>query len=384
MINPNEYGSLLFDDKEKEYLSNVIDSRRIFRYSRTDYPYTKMCEEKICELVNSKYALCTTNGTSSLKSAMVGAGVSYGDRVLISSYTFLATALSAIALGATAVPIDVDLDYGLNLEDLENEIKKGCKAVVAVHFQGRTFDLSKVVELCKKYNVMLIEDACQAFGSKYKDTYAGTFGNIGVYSFQQFKQITCGEGGCCVTNNEAVFNRMRNYTDMGSTRDRFPSWNSEEALFGENYRMNNLCSAVLYSQLEKLDDVILRQRKSRSNIMSKLSNINNILTSKDSSGDTCMNIVIILNDKNNKEDVINYGKELDIEFRNMWSSLYYDNDLFRRNNLTSIDIKNNECSYTKDLIEKMLVISIPPILSSDDEDIIVNAINGIKEKGYLS
>lgn len=384
MINPNEYGSLLFDEKEKEYLSNVIDSKRIFRYSRTNYPYTSMCEEMICNLVDIKYALCTTSGTSSLKSAMVGANINGGDRVLISSYTFLATALAAISLNAIPVPIEVDLEYGVNLNDLEEEIKKGCKALVVVHFQGRTFDLSKVKDICRKNNIILIEDACQAFGSKYKDKYAGTFGDIGVYSFQQFKQITCGEGGCIVTNNKSIYDKMRNYTDMGSTRNRFPSWNSEESLFGENYRMNNLCSAVLYSQLEKLDNIISKQRISRNNIIDKLNDINNIVTSKDSYGDTCMNIIIILNDKLYKEEVIKIGKDSDIELRNMWSSLYYDNDLFIRNNLTSLDIRNKDCSYTRNLIEKMLVISIPPILNNDDEEKIAELLNSFKEKGYLS
>ena len=177
---------------------------------------------------------------------------------------------------------------------------------------------------------------------------------------------------------------MRNYTDMGSTRNRFPSWDSDEALFGENNRMNNLCAAVLYAQLEKLDKIISKQRKSRENIMKKISNINNILTSKDSSGDTGMNIIIILNDKKFKEEVINIGKENDIEFRNMWASLYYDNELFKKYKLTSKDLKNKECSYTRELIDKMIVVSITPILNSDDEVKIANLIQIINNKGYLS
>ncbi len=384
MINPNEYGSLLFDEKEKEYLNNVIYARRIFRYSKTKYPYASMCEERIKELVGSNYCLMTTNGTSSLKSAFIGANVKKGDRVLISSYTFLATALAAIAVGALPVPIEIDLNHGVDVKDLENQIKIGCKALVVVHFQGRTFDLREVKKICETYNVVLIEDACQAFGAKYKDKYAGTFGDIGVYSFQQFKQITCGEGGCVVTNNELIFNRMRNYADMGSTRNRFPSWDSDEALFGENNRMNNLCAAVLYAQLEKLDRIISKQKQSRKNILKKISNIRNILTSKDSDGDTCMNIVIILNDKKFKEKAINIGKEYNIELRNMWPSLYYDNELFRKYKLTSKDLKNKECIYTRKLIDKMLVISIPPILTNNDELKIASLIQTISYKGYLS
>lgn len=384
MINPNEYGSLLFDEKEKEYLNNVIDARRIFRYSKTKYPYASMCEERIKELVGSNYCLMTTNGTSSLKSAFIGANVKKGDRVLISSYTFLATALAAIAVGALPVPIEIDLNHGVDVKDLENQIKIGCKALVVVHFQGRTFDLREVKKICETYNVVLIEDACQAFGAKYKDKYAGTFGDIGVYSFQQFKQITCGEGGCVVTNNELIFNRMRNYADMGSTRNRFPSWDSDEALFGENNRMNNLCAAVLYAQLEKLDKIISIQKKSRENIMLKLSNIRNVLTSKDSSGDTCMNIVIILNDKKFKKRAINIGKKHNIELRNMWSSLYYDNELFKKYKLTSNDLKNKECIYTRELIDKMLVVSIPPILNNVEEEKIADLIQDFNYKGYLS
>ncbi len=384
MINPNEYGSLLFGEKEKEYLNNVINARRIFRYSKTPYPYTSMCEEKIKELVGSKHCLLTTNGTSALKTALIGAGIQKDDKVLISSYTFLATALATIAIGAIPIPVEIDLDYGVNLDEVEEQIKLGCKALIVVHFQGRTFDLSKVKQICKKNNVVLIEDACQAFGSKYKDTYAGTFGDVGVYSFQQFKQITCGEGGCVVTNNEAFFNKMRNYTDMGSTRNRFPSWNEEGALFGENDRMNNLCGAVLYAQLEKLDTIISKQKQSRKNIMEGLEDINNILTSKDASGDTCMNIIIILNDKKYKEEVINIGKKYDVELRNMWTSLYYDNELFKKHKLTAKDLNDKECIYTKGLIDKMLVISIPPILKSEEEQKIVNMIKDIKTKGYIS
>ena len=382
-INPNEYGSLLYDELEKKYLNNVINARRIFRYSKTDYPYVKLAEEKICSIVRSKYCLGITNGTSALKAALVGAGIKANDRVLISSYTFLATAFAVISLGAIPIPIEVDLDNGLNLKDLEEEIKKGCNAVIAVHFQGRAFNLNKVRKLTKEYNIPLIEDACQAFGANYKGTYAGTFGDIGVYSFQQFKQISTGEGGAIVTNNETILNRIRNYTDEGSVRDHFPSWNNEEALFGENERMNNLIGAVLYAQLEKYDYMLSKQKEIRTKIMKNLKDIKNIISSKDPKGDTSMNILILLNDNKYMEKAIELAKESNIELRHMWSSLYYDNDLFKRNKLTSKDLKGKECSFTKDLISKMLVISIPPILNEEDITKITNLILKLKDEGYM-
>lgn len=385
IINPNEYGSLFYDDKEKEYVNNVITQRRIFRYSKCQFPYTSMCEEKIKNLVDMNYCLMTTNGTSGLKAALVGAGVHENDRVIISSYTFLATALAVISLGAIPVPIDIDLNYGLNLKQLKEEIKLGCKAIIAVHFQGRTFDLTKVCEIADNNNIILIEDACQAFASTLHKKHAGTFGKIGVYSFQQFKQISCGEGGCVVTNDRDLFNKMRNYTDMGSVRERFQSWNSSEALFGENYRMNNLNAAVLYAQLEKLDNILLRQKASRINIMKliEFENIHCILNSNDPNGDTSMNIVFLLNNPIDKDRVISMAKEKNIELRNMWSSLYYDNDLFARNNLSSLALREKECTYTKELIDRMLVISIPPCLSDIDERTIAGFIIDLKNEKII-
>lgn len=383
-INPNEYGSLLYDGKEKEYVSNVINERRIFRYSRCDHPYTSMCEDRIKEIVNTKYALCTTNGTSGLKTALIGANIGKNDRVLISAYTFLATALAPISIGAIPVPIDVDLETGLDLDDLQEEIKKGCKAIIVVHFQGRAFNLTKIKKLCKDNNIVLIEDACQAFGAKYKNKYTGTMGDIGVYSFQQFKQISSGEGGCIVTNNKKYYERMRNYTDMGSVRDHFPSWNSEDALFGENYRMNNLIGAVLYAQLEKFEDIIKIQKIKRKELLVSLDGlIKNIISSKDPEGDTSMNILILLNDFESKQQAISLAKEQDIELRNMWSSLYYDNDLFRRNNYDSLSIKNKECLKTKELIDRMVVISIPPTLSNESSKRIKELLIDLKNRNLM-
>ena len=165
-INPNEYGSLLYNNKEIKYINNVIKQKRIFRYSKCSHPYAQMCEEKLNKILNVKHSLLTTNGTSGLKTALTAISIKPHDRVLISSYTFLATALAPLALGAIPIPIEIDMNNGLDLEDLKKEIKKGCKAIIVVHFQGRAFNLKKVKEIANKAKVPLIEDACQAFGAK--------------------------------------------------------------------------------------------------------------------------------------------------------------------------------------------------------------------------
>ena len=376
-INPNEYGSLYFDNKEENAVLNVLKNEKIFRYASDKVSTTDKFEEMLKKKVNCKYALGVTNGTSGLITALIGCDVKAGDRVLVSSYTFLATALAVKCLEAIPVPLNIDLQNGFDLQDLEEELKKGCKAVIVVQLQGRCFDLSKVKCLLEKYNVKLIEDSCQAFGAKIKDECAGTIGDVGVYSFQQFKQISCGEGGAVVTSNKTIYQKMRNYTDMGAERNLFPNWNGNDVLFGQNYRINNIMAAILCEQLKKVDDIILKQQKSRNYILSKVK-LNNLINSVDPNGDTGMNILLLLNSKEEFTNVKEIGDKQNIEVRRMWNGLYFENELFKRNKLTDVDLKNNSCSKSKELVDRLAVISIPPILNKEDCNKIIDFLNEIK------
>ena len=376
-INPNEYGSLYFDNKEENAVLNVLKNEKIFRYASDKVSTTDKFEEMLKKKVNCKHALGVTNGTSGLITALIGCNVKAGDRVLVSSYTFLATALAVKCLEAIPIPLNIDLQNGFDLQDLEEELKKGCKAVIVVQLQGRCFDLSKVKCLLEKYNVKLIEDSCQAFGAKIKDECAGTIGDVGVYSFQQFKQISCGEGGAVVTSNKTIYQKMRNYTDMGAERNLFPNWNGNDVLFGQNYRINNIMAAILCEQLKKVDDIILKQQKSRNYILSKVK-LNNLINSVDPNGDTGMNILLLLNSKEEFNNVKEIGDKQNIEVRRMWNGLYFENELFKRNKLTDVDLKNNSCSKSKELVDRLAVISIPPILNKEDCNKIIDFLNEIK------
>ena len=376
-INPNEYGSLYFDNKEENAVLNVLKNEKIFRYASDKVSTTDKFEEMLKKKVNCKYALGVTNGTSGLITALIGCDVKAGDRVLVSSYTFLATALAVKCLEAIPVPLNIDLQNGFDLQDLEEELKKGCKAVIVVQLQGRCFDLSKVKCLLEKYNVKLIEDSCQAFGAKIKDECAGTIGDVGVYSFQQFKQISCGEGGAVVTSNKTIYQKMRNYTDMGAERNLFPNWNGNDVLFGQNYRINNIMAAILCEQLKKVDNIILKQQKSRNYILSKVK-LNNLINSVDPNGDTGMNILLLLNSKEEFNNVKEIGDKQNIEVRRMWNGLYFENELFKKNKLTDVDLKNNSCSKSKELVDRLAVISIPPILNKEDCNKIIDFLNEIK------
>ena len=380
-INPNEYGGLCFDSKEEKAVLNVLQTEKIFRYASDNISTVDKFEEMLKKKVNCKYALGVTNGTSGLVTALIGCDVKAGDRVLVSSYTFLATALAVKCLDAIPIPLNIDLNEGFDLQDLEEELRKGCKAVIVVQLQGRCFDLSKVKKILKKYNVKLIEDSCQAFGAKFKNEYAGTVGDVGVYSFQQFKQISCGEGGAVVTNTKKIYQKMRNYTDMGAERNLFPNWNGHSVIFGQNYRMNNIMAAILCEQLKKIDDIISKQKKCRDYILSEIK-LNNLVNSADSNGDTGMNILLLLNSKEEFSYVKELGNKQNIEVRRMWKGLYFENELFKTNQLTDKDLKSNLCSKSKKLVDSLAVISIPPILTKEDCNKIIDFLNKIKFGRY--
>ena len=374
IVNPNEYGSLLFNRRETNAVMAVLKNEKIFRYATASDSKVDIFEKMLSEYVNAKYALGVTNGTAGLITALRGCDVKENDRVLVSSFTFLATALAVKQLGAIPVPMEIDLEYGLNIDDLKKEIKKGCKAIIVVQLQGRCFDLSKAKKIAKDNNVYLIEDACQAFAARNKNKYAGTIGDVGVYSFQQFKQITCGEGGAIVTNNKAIYNRMRNYSDMGSVRNLFPSWNGDEVLFGQNYRMNNIQGSILIEQLKKIPNILKKQKEARNYITRQIKD-KNIINSVYPDGDTGMNILVKLENVEHFNRLKSLERKTHVEIRRMWSGLYFDNDLFRKNKLTDVDLKGRACSETQKIIDRLGVISIPPTLSKKECDIIIDFIN---------
>lgn len=387
VINPNEYGSLLYGEEENEALLNVMKERRIFRYSRTKYSYVEWFENELSKKVNCKYSLGVINGTAGLVTALKAIDIKDNDKVLVSSYTYIATALAVKLSGGIPIPLNIDFKYGINLEDLKSKIDDSCKAVIVTHLQGRCFDLSKIKDFLKDKKIYLIEDACQGFASNCNNMYAGTFGNIGIYSFQQFKQISSGEGGAIVTDDKDIYERARNYTDMGSVRDRFPNWNSENCLFGQNYRMSNLTGAILFEQLKKLDYMIEKQQNSRNNILNlvnKKVEIKNYINSICPSGDTGMNIIININKNYKVEEIIETVKEkYNVELRKMWNGLYFENELFKREHLTDEDFSIPNCNITKKFISQMLAMSIPPTLTKNDEITMANVLIELKNKNII-
>jgi len=260
-----------FIGNEKKYLNECIDSTFVSSVGK----FVDEFEEKIANYTGSKYAIATSNGTSALHISLLLANVDQNNEVITQPLTFVATCNAISYCGAQPIFIDVDLDtMGLspsalkyflekntsvkNQQCINNKTGKVIKACVPMHTFGHPCRIDEIKEICDKHHVFLIEDAAESVGSKYKGRSAGTFGQMGVMSFNGNKIITAGGGGCIVTNDKALAKKAKHLTTTAKVPHK---WDFNHNMVGYNYRMPNLNAALLVAQLENLDNFISSKRK---------------------------------------------------------------------------------------------------------------------------
>ena len=251
-----------FDSEEIEEIKTVLDSGWV-----SQGPKVKELEDKITKYLGVKYAIAVTNCTSALHLALLSIGIKKGDEVLVADYTFPATGHSILYCRAKPIFVDVNLKtYNINLELIEEEITARTRAIIPVHTFGQPAEMDKIMEIAEDHNLKVIEDAACALGAKYKNTFAGTIGDIGCFSFHARKGITTGEGGMVVTNNKNLAERIRNLSVFGMNS----AWDREKSdkfiipkftEVGYNYKMSDITAAVGVTQLRKLDRIIERKRE---------------------------------------------------------------------------------------------------------------------------
>ena len=216
-------------------------------------------EKELAARVGAKHAAALSSGTAAIHMALKAAGVEQGDIVFCPTLTFAATVNPIIYQNAIPVFIDSDLKtWNMDPNALEAAFKKypNVKAVIVVHLYGLSADLDPIVELCNKYNVVLIEDAAESLGTTYKGKHTGTFGNYGVFSFNGNKIITTSGGGMLVSDNEERIAKVR----FWSTQARDPARHYQHSELGYNYRMSNIVAGIGRGQLKVLDERIAKKR----------------------------------------------------------------------------------------------------------------------------
>lgn len=260
----------LFIGNEKKYLIDAIDSTFVSSVG----PYVDKFEEMMRDYTGASHAIAVVNGTAALHISLILAGVQSEDLVITQALSFIATCNAISYIGAEPCFIDVDLNnLGMSADALEEflehvELKnnipfhkptgKKIGACVPMHTFGFPVDLDKIVYLCNKYNIPLVEDAAESLGSTYKNKKTGTFGLLGTYSFNGNKTITCGGGGIIVTNDEKLGKMAKHLTTQAKIPHR---WKFEHDHIGYNYRCPNLNSALACAQLEQLETFVENKRQ---------------------------------------------------------------------------------------------------------------------------
>ena len=339
-----------FLGNEKKYLNECIDSTFVSSVGK----FVDEFERKIASYTGTKYAVATSNGTSALHIALLLANVENNDEVITQPLTFVATCNAINYCGAQPVFVDVDQDtMGMspsalkeflknntsikNQQCINNKTGRVIKACVPMHTFGHPCKIDEIKDICNKYHIALIEDAAESLGSYYKNKHTGTFGQMGVMSFNGNKIITAGGGGCIITDDETLAKKAKHLTTTAKVPHK---WKYAHDMIGYNYRMQNLNAALLVAQLEQLDGFLENKRllANKYKEFFKKSDIVFVTELENSKSNYWLN-TIILKDGQQRDEFLDKTRSQNVMTRPIWKLM---NKLPMFNNAQCGDLTNSE------------------------------------------
>ncbi len=264
-----------YDEREEEALQEVLHSRVWWRTPGTK---TLEFEQAFAQFHDAQYGIAVTNGTAAIEVTLAALGVGPGDEVIVPDFTFIATASAVLFCGALPVLVDVTPDtFCIDPDCVEAAITPNTKAVIAVHMGGHPANLDRLLEICHKHNLALVEDSAHAHGSEWNGRKVGAIGTAGTFSFQASKTMTAGEGGIIITDDANVERMARSIHDCG----RMPGeWFYSHYVYGSNYRLSEWQGAILGVQLTRLDEQTLLRHQNSLLLDDLLSNIEGVTPQK--------------------------------------------------------------------------------------------------------
>lgn len=304
---------------EKDYVQEAFDTNWIAPLGTNVNGF----EKELAEYVGIDHASALSSGTAAIHLALKAAGVGQGDIVFCQSLTFSATANPIVYEKAIPVFIDSDEEtWNMSPKALEEAFKKypEVKAVVVVHLYGLSADLDAIVALCKKYNVVLIEDAAESLGTTYKGKQTGTFGDYGIFSFNGNKIITTSGGGMLVSNDEEAIKKSR----FWATQSRDQARHYQHSEIGYNYRMSNVVAGIGRGQLKILDQRVAKKQAIYNFYKQELSHLEGIqfMPINDWNNPNCWLTSITLNGKITPTQLMDALEEENIESRPVWKPMH--------------------------------------------------------------
>lgn len=392
-------GGMAIDEEEEAAVLEVLRSKRLFRYyGPTQSPSkTDELEHSFAEAKGVRHALGVTSGTAALVCALHGIGVGPGDEVIIPAYTWIATATAVLAVGAVPVMAEVDESLLLDPVDFEAKIGPYTKAVIAVHMRGAPCAMDEILAVARRHGLSVIEDCAQANGATYRGREVGSFGDVGCYSLQFNKIVTSGEGGMLTADSLEIYQRAAMFHDVNTSRHQLPE---ASLLWGINFRMPELLSAVALVQMHKLPGLLnamrARKRMLKTGIAQTLAQKGlRFRAIHDEAGDAAIATVFFMQSAEQAQAV---GEALRAE--NIGASVLYRPDV-RDYHIYAhwvpvmeqrawspggdpwrwaqrpIEYQADMCPVTLDLLGRAVHLNVSPLLSNEDVEETIEGVNRV-------
>lgn len=307
---------------ELEYVTDAISTGWI----SSSGTYVNRFEEEFAKYCDCKYAVSVCNGTIALHLALLSLDIGIGDEVIIPSFTMIASAFAVCYTGAKPVFVDADKDtFNIDVTKIEKKITSRTKAIMPVHIFGKICNMDAIIALAKKYNLYIIEDAAEAHGATYRGKKAGSFSDVAAFSFFANKNITTGEGGMIVTNNEDIAQKAKYFKNVCFPINGPRNYSHDD--IGYNYRMGNVVAAIGLAQVEKADDYRAMRIRNNELYRKYLEGVPGIIFQslpEEGCIDVCwMNTIVLDPEKfgHTKDETVTFLKSQNIDTRLLFKSM---------------------------------------------------------------
>ena len=391
-------------EEEVEAAVRVLRSRSLFRYYGVDLQHeVENFEAEFAQFVGIQHALAVSSGTMALATALSALGVGPGQEVIIPAYMWVSVVAAVVNQGAIPVLADINDTFCLDPVEVEKKITPKTTGIILVHMSGAPGNAPAIQRIAREHHLFLLEDCAQCAGGSIDGRKVGTFGDMGIYSFQMNKNMTSGEGGCIVTNNADLHQRAFACHDLGYSRNEKGRLNFEDpesCLWGKGCRLDELRAAVLRVQLKKLPTITASMRRSKYRIRQALSVYSGVQLRRimDPAGDTSCFLITTYPDAKTaqrvnreliEQGIVTYPQGVSNVVMTQWGlHLYYN--IVSLVKKTSVDrsgypwklqenagmersYEKGSCPVADSLFERSILIPIPSCLTAKDEDDIISA-----------
>lgn len=364
------YSTQLIEQDDIEAVSKALTDEWL-----TGGPKVKEFETAFAAYVGARYAVAVSSGTAALHAAMSAIGIKPGDEVITTPNTMASSANVALYCGGRPVFADIEKDtYNIDPLEIEKKINSRTKAIVAVDYAGQPCKLDEIIEIARKNNLILVEDAAHAAGAAYKSKKVGSLADMTVFSFHPVKTMTTCEGGMITTNDVKLYEYLSLFRVYGIVRtpkmmENIGPWFSEQIFLGYNYRLTDVQCALGISQLKKLDRFIARRREIAKRYDEELANIDGlVLPKQDDASFTSYHLYPVLVDASRR-------KELYLKFREAGVGVgvhYYP--VYKHKYYHDIGYAGVCCPVAEDFYSRELTLPAQPKMTDDDVTYVIDTV----------